>query len=150
MTSGERISTALRVAILFSKYNVKTDECNSGFAVLDKAMHGMKDAAQCFDVASENAKFTTGTSSPCLFHASSSAMSVFRNGEDFVVSGTTTQQNEFEEHLSKHLIVNHLATLGPCTALGDVTGVRILNRIVRFSDRDVNVLSTKLTHEMLS
>ena len=34
--------------------------------------------------------------------------------------------------MSKHLIVKHLATLGPCTALGDVTEVRILNRIVRW------------------
>ena len=34
--------------------------------------------------------------------------------------------------MSKHLIVKHLAILGPCTALGDVTEVRILNRIVRW------------------
>ena len=31
------------------------DECTSGPAVLDKALNGTKDAAQCFDVASENA-----------------------------------------------------------------------------------------------
>ena len=31
------------------------DEGRSGYAVLDKAMYGTKDAAQCFDVASENA-----------------------------------------------------------------------------------------------
>ena len=59
-------------------------------------------------------------------------MSVFRHGDDFVVSGTRTQQKELEEQLSEHLIVKHLATLGPCTALGDVTEVRILNRIVRW------------------
>ena len=57
-------------------------------------------------------------------------MSVFKQGDDFVVSGTRTQRKEFEEHLSKHLNVKHLATLGPCTALRDVTEVRILNRIV--------------------
>ena len=34
--------------------------------------------------------------------------------------------------LSKHLMVKHLATLGPCTALGVVTEARILNRIVRW------------------
>ena len=32
--------------------------------------------------------------------------------------------------MSEHLIVKHLATLRPCTSLGDVTEVRILNRIV--------------------
>ena len=60
-------------------------------------------------------------------------MSVFRHGDDFVVSGTRAQQQkEFEEQLSKHLIVKHLATLEPCTALGDVTEVKILNRVVRW------------------
>ena len=91
-------------------------------------------AAQCFDVAIENAMtamgFDTGKFSPCLYHSSAVDMSVFRHGDDFVVSGTRTQQKEFEEQLSKHLSVKHLATLGPCTALGDVTEVRILNKIV--------------------
>ena len=40
---------------------------------------------------------------------------MFRHGDDFVVSGTRAQQKEFEEPLSEHLIVKHLATLGPCT-----------------------------------
>ena len=35
------------------------DECTSGSAVLETAMYGTKDAAQCFDVASESAM--TGT-----------------------------------------------------------------------------------------
>ena len=38
--------------------------CPSGFALLDKSMYGTKDAAQCFDVACENAMtkmgYTTG------------------------------------------------------------------------------------------
>ena len=76
--------------------------------------------------------YDTGKFSPCLYHSSAVAMSVFRHGDDFVVSGTRTQQKDFEEQLSKHLIVKHLATLGPCTALGDVTEVRILNSIVRW------------------
>ena len=44
------------------------DECTSGYAVLDKAMYGMRDAAQCFDVASEKAMtamgYDTGKFSP--------------------------------------------------------------------------------------
>ena len=78
-------------------------------------------------------------------------MSVFKHGDDFVVSGTRKQQREFEEKLYKHLIVKHLAKLEPCTALGHVTEVRILNRIVKWVrphiDQDANVLSTKLTHD---
>ena len=56
------------------------DECKSGYAVLDTAMYGTKDAAQCFDVASENAMiamgYNTGTFSPCLYHSSAVDMSV--------------------------------------------------------------------------
>ena len=111
------------------------DECKSGYAVLDNAMYGTKDAAQCFDVATETVLtavgFDTGTFPPCPYHSSAADMSVFRHVDDFEVSGTRTQQKEFEEQLSKHLIVRHLATLGP-TALGDVIEVRILNRIVRW------------------
>ena len=102
----------------------------------DKALYGTEDAAQCFDVASENAMSAMGIRhgqvSLCLYHSSAVDMSVFRHGDDFVVSGTRTQLKEFEEQVSKKLIVKHLGTLGPCTALGDVTEVRILNKIVRW------------------
>ena len=105
------------------------DDCKSGYAVLDKAMCGAKDATQCFDVASENAMTAMGhdrgTLSPCLYHSSAIDVSVFRHGDDLVVSSTRTQQNEFEEQLSQDLIVKQ-ATLEPCTARGDVTEVRIL------------------------
>ena len=72
------------------------DECTSGYAVLDKAMYETNDAAQCFDVASENAmtamEYDTGKFSPYLYHSIAVAMSVFRLGDDFVVSGTRTQR----------------------------------------------------------
>ena len=84
--------------------------------MLDKAMYGTKDVAQYVDVASENAVtamgFDTSTFSPCLHHSSAADMSVFRHGDDFVVSGTRAQQKNFEVELSKPLIVKHLATSG--------------------------------------
>ena len=77
------------------------DECMSGFAVLDTAMCGTTDAAQCFDVASENAMTAagcdTGKFTLCLYRSSAVEMSVFRHGDDFVVSGTRIQQKDFEE-----------------------------------------------------
>ena len=48
-----------------------------------------------------------------------------------VVSSTESHQKDFEEQWSKHLIVKHVATQGPCTALGDPEEVKILNKIVR-------------------
>ena len=46
-------SRARRTIVI--KVPKEDDECVSGYAVLDKAMYGTKDAAQCCDVASENA-----------------------------------------------------------------------------------------------
>ena len=43
---------------------------------------------------------TTGNFSSCLYHSSAADTSVFRQGDDFVVWGTRTQQKEFEEQLS--------------------------------------------------
>ena len=69
------------------------------WAVLDKAIYGTKDAARCFDVASENAMtamgYDTGKFSPCLYNSSAVAMSVFRHGDDFVGVGheDTTKKN---------------------------------------------------------
>ena len=56
-------SLALRTIVI--KVPHEDDECKSGYAVLDKAVYATKDAAQCFDVANENATtamgFDTGT-----------------------------------------------------------------------------------------
>ena len=92
-----KVNSPARRAIVI-KVPREDDECTSGCAVLDKAMYGTKDAAPCFDVASENAMtamgYDTGKFSPCLDHWRSVDMSVFRHGDDFVVSGTGTQQKE--------------------------------------------------------
>ena len=61
------------------------DEFTSGHAVLDKAMNGTKDGAQCFDVARENTMtmmgITTGAFSlGRLYHSSESKMIVSRHG----------------------------------------------------------------------
>ena len=87
-------STTL-VALLSSKVPREDNECKNGSAVLDEAMYGTKDAAQCFNVASENAltgmSFATDTFSSCLHHSSAADMSGFRHGDHFVVPGTRTQ-----------------------------------------------------------
>ena len=105
--------------------------CPSGFALLDKSMYGTKDAAQCFDVACENAMakmgYTIGLFSPCLYLHKTENLAVFRHGDDFVVCGTRTQQAEFKSELGQYFIVKQL---GP--ALGVVPEVRILNRLVRW------------------
>ena len=60
-----------------------------------------------------------------------SKTSVLRHDFDFATLATRTQISEFKEHLSKHLLVKHIATLDPRPQLLDACEVRFLNRVKR-------------------
>ena len=49
-----------------------------------------------------------------------------------LVLATRTQIAEFNDHLSKHLLVKHMATLGPRPQLLDSCEVRFLNRVLQW------------------
>ena len=70
---------------------------------------------------------------PCLYKHLVKDVSVLRHGEDFETLATWTQIAEFKEHLSKHLLVKHIATLGPRPQLLDACEVRFLNRAIRWA-----------------
>ena len=55
-----------------------------------------------------------------------------RHDDDFAILATRTQVAEFKEDLSKHLLVKHVATLGPRQQLLDSSEVRVLNRVLRW------------------
>ena len=57
--SGAHFHSPARRTIVI-KVPREDDECKSGYAVLDKAMYGTKEASQCSDVASENAMTAVG------------------------------------------------------------------------------------------
>ena len=115
-------------------------------------MYGTKDAAQCFDVAGENAMiamgYDTGNFSVCLYHSSAVDMSVFRHGDDFVVSGPRTQQKEFEEqfvqasHRQASCYTGTMHSSGR-RYRGEDTEQDCEIGQTSITDRDVNVLSTK-------
>ena len=88
--------------------------CPSGIAMLNRAMYGTKDAAQCFDSycerTMENLDYHIGVFNPKHLVKD---VSVLRHGDDFATLATRTQIAEFKEDLSKHLLVTHIATLGP-------------------------------------
>ena len=56
-----------------------------------------------------------------------------RHGDDFATLATRAPIAEFKEHLSKHLLVKHIATLGPRPQLLDSCEARFLNRVLRWS-----------------
>ena len=116
---------------------LKEDSSCEGLAVLLKAMYGTKDAGACFDTKCEEVMrslgFEIGTFSPCLYHHPGTGLKVFRHGDDFITCGSRAQAREFHESAGRHLLLKHVATLGPSSALGDSQEVRCLNRIIRWA-----------------
>ena len=110
--------------------------CPSGIAMLNRAMYGTKDAAQCFGLycerTMEKLKCNIGVFNPCLYKHLVKGISVLRHCDDFATLGTRTQIAEFKEELSKPLLVKHIATLSPRPQLLDSCEVRFLNRVIRW------------------
>ena len=104
--------------------------------MLNRAMHGTKDAAQCFDSycerTMEKLDYNIVVFKPCLYKNSVKDISGLRHGDDFATLATRTQIAEFKEELNKHLLVKHVATLGPRPQLLDSCEVRFLNRVIRW------------------
>ena len=90
--------------------------CPSGIAMINRAMFRTKDAAQCLDSycerTMEKLDYNIGVFSPCLYKKLAKDVSILRLGDDFATQSTRTQIAEFKEHLSKYLLVKHIATLG--------------------------------------
>ena len=110
--------------------------CPSGIAMLNRAMHGTKDAAQCFDLhceqTMEKLDYNIVVFNPCLYKHPAKDISGLRHGDDFATLATRTKIVEFKEDLSKPLLVKHVATLGPRPQLVDSCEVRFLNRVIRW------------------
>ena len=104
--------------------------CPSGIAMLNRAMYGTKDAAQCFDLycerSMEKLDYNIGVFNPCLCKHLVKDISVLRHGDDFATLATWAQIAELKKHLSKHLLVKHVATLGQRPQLLDSCKVRFL------------------------
>ena len=80
--------------------------CPSGVAMLNRAMYGTKDAAQCFDLyceqTMEKLDYSIEVFNPCLYKHAVKDISVLRHGDDFGTLATRAQIAEFKEHMSKH------------------------------------------------
>ena len=104
--------------------------------MLNRAMYGTKDAAQCFDSYCERTMdkldHNIGVFNQCLYKHLLKDVSALRHGDDFATLATWTQIAEFKEDLSEHFLVKHIGTLGPRPQLLDVCEVRFLNRVIRW------------------
>ena len=104
--------------------------------MLNRALVGTRNAAQCFhsycERTMEKLDFNIGVFDPFLFRHPVKDVSVLRHGDDFSTLARRTQIAEFKEDLSKHLLVKHIATLGPRPQFLDACKVQFLNRVPPF------------------
>ena len=79
--------------------------CPSGIAMLNRAMYGTKDAAQCFDLycerTMEKLDHIIGVFNPRLYKNPVKDIRVLRHGDDFATLATRTQNAEFEEEFEQ-------------------------------------------------
>ena len=99
--------------------------------MLNRAMYGTKDAAQCIvpycERTMEKLDYNIGVFNRCLYKHR-----VLRHSDDFATLATLAQIAVFKEDLSKHILVKHIATLGPRPQILDSCEVRFLNRVLRW------------------
>ena len=83
-------------------------------------------------VNGQKVDYNIGVFNPCLYRHPVKDVSVLGHGDDIPTLSTRTQIEEFKKDLSKHLLVKHIATLGPQPQLFDACEVRFLNRVIRW------------------
>ena len=81
----------------------------------------------------EKLDYSFGIFNPCFYKHAVKDITVLRHGDDFATLATRAHLDDSKEHLSKHLLAKHMATLGPRPQLLDSCGVRFLNRVLRWS-----------------
>ena len=104
-----------------------------------KCMYGTKDAAQNWEfyytkILSELG-FRQGKSNPCVFYNADKDVRTVIHGDDFTSIGDEDVLNWFYTELSQQLTVTCKGVLGP--DVKDDKSVRILNRIVTYSDNEI-------------
>lgn len=77
-----------------------------------------------------------GAASPCLFSHICFSLSVFVHGDDFVAVGPGDSVKKLEGFLKQRYKVKS-QIMGP--DVGDEQELKILNRIVKYSDKEVSI-----------
>ena len=107
--------------------------------LLQKSMYGTRDAAQNWGEAyssfMRSIGFTQGTGSPCVFWHSTKELRVVVHGDDFTVLGWEEQLDWFWGKIKTKFLSKHRGRIGP--APGDKKEMRILNRIVEWTDQGI-------------
>ena len=104
--------------------------------MLNRAMHGTKDAAQCFDLycerTMEKLDYKIGVFNPRLYRHPVKDISALRHGDDFSTLAKRTQIFEFQGRAEQTFICEAHCNMGSRPQLLDSCEVRFLNRVIRW------------------
>ena len=107
---------------------------------LNKALYGTRDAAQNWEHEYRKfmieAGFTGGITTPCAFLHKGKAIRVVVHGDDFTVLGESKQLDWFRGQIAARFEVKFRGRIGP--APGDEKSIRILNRVVEWTDTGIH------------
>ena len=109
-------------------------------ALLGKSLYGTRDAAfnwtHSYTTALERLGFVKGSSSPCSFRHEDRRINLVVHGDDFLSEGEAQELRWFDIELRKHFELK-TEVLGPDVKNGEVQEIRLLNRILTWSDKGI-------------
>jgi len=101
-----------------------------------KCLYGSRDAGQSFELLVHDFMtsrgFQVGLFTPCTFYHRDKGLTVYVYGDNFVVKGTRSQNDQFVSDLGTEMIANVEGVLGPDPSKGDSLEVVCLNKIFRW------------------
>lgn len=101
-----------------------------------KCMYGAKDAGQNFELYTHDfmvsREFRVGLFTPCVFHSEKKNQQVYVYGDNFVVKGSRSENQQFVADLKTEMLANVEGVLGPDPTQGDEQEVVCLNKIFRY------------------
>ena len=103
---------------------------------LVRSCYGTRDAGaiweDCYRSALEDMGFRSGASSPCVFFHPERNMTIVVHGDDFNALGTSADLDWYEKCLADNFEIKVRGRMGPG---GDCTEIKILNRILTYSEK---------------
>ena len=103
---------------------------------LVRCMYGTRDASAiwqtCYTDCLVGMGFVQGVASPCCFEHKAWKVSVVVHGDDFTALGNADGLSKYEEGMTKTFECKMKGRLG--RGKDDLKEMRVLNRIVRFTD----------------
>ena len=83
----------------------------------------------------EGIGFTTGRSSPCIFHHKDRDVRAVVHGDDFTILGHESELDWFRKKIAERFEVKFRGRLGPTPK--DDKSIRILNRVVTWTTQGI-------------